>query len=142
MFFSREYDYAVRVFRTLANNELLNVKKICEMESIPQPYAYKILKKLEKASILKSYYGARGGYILARPVDEISLLDIYTAIEGEMCLNDCKQHGYKCPNNTDGRVCLFHYELDTITAEIAELLSRRKVSSIIPEEGGEYMPPR
>jgi Rrf2 family cysteine metabolism transcriptional repressor len=41
-----------------------------------------ILLQLKRAGIVTSTRGAGGGYLLARPPEEISLLDIYLAIEG------------------------------------------------------------
>ena len=53
MFITRESDYAVRVIRALAGEKRLSVNEICEKEEITAPFAYKILKKLQKAKIVK-----------------------------------------------------------------------------------------
>ena len=50
MFITRECDYAVRVIRAL-QGERLSVPEICEKEAITAPFAYKILKKLQKAKM-------------------------------------------------------------------------------------------
>ena len=44
----------------------LSVSDICEKEAITAPFAYKILKKLQKAEIVKGYRGVHGGYSLNR----------------------------------------------------------------------------
>ena len=49
MFITRECDYAVRVVRALWGESRLSVSDICEKESVTAPFAYKILKKLQKA---------------------------------------------------------------------------------------------
>ena len=49
MLITRECDYAVRVIRALSGAERLSVGEICEREEITAPFAYKILKKLQKA---------------------------------------------------------------------------------------------
>ena len=49
MLITRECDYAVRVVRALAPGKRMSVGEICEKESITAPFAYKILKKLQKA---------------------------------------------------------------------------------------------
>ena len=51
MFITRECDYAVRVVRALWGESRLSVSDICEKESVTAPFAYKILKKLQKHGI-------------------------------------------------------------------------------------------
>ena len=55
MFITRECDYAVRVVRALWGESRLSVSDICEKEAITAPFAYKILKKLQKAGYLTTY---------------------------------------------------------------------------------------
>ena len=57
MLITRECDYAVRVIRALTGEERLSVNDICEREAITAPFAYKILKKLQKAEIVKGFRG-------------------------------------------------------------------------------------
>lgn len=64
MFITRECDYAARVLRALSGETRLSVNEICEKESITAPFAYKILKKLQKAGIVKGYRGVHGGYAM------------------------------------------------------------------------------
>ena len=73
MFITRECDYAVRVVRALWGESRLSVSDICEKEAITAPFAYKILKKLQKAEIVKGYRGVHGGYSLNRGLDELTL---------------------------------------------------------------------
>ena len=49
---TREIDYAIRVLRAISDNELHSVQKMSETEDIPCHFAYKIVKKLEKAGLL------------------------------------------------------------------------------------------
>ena len=73
MFITRESDYAVRVIRALAGERRLSVNEICEKEELTAPFAYKILKKLQKAKIVKGFRGVHGGYT---PVS-YTHLDVY-----------------------------------------------------------------
>ena len=50
MLITRECDYAVRVLRAMAEEKRVSVNEICEKELITAPFAYKILKKLQKWS--------------------------------------------------------------------------------------------
>ncbi|MFD0898936.1 RrF2 family transcriptional regulator [Actinomadura sediminis] len=49
---------------------------------LPRPYLNKQLQALVRAGIVTSTPGARGGFRLARPLAEITMMDVVTAIEG------------------------------------------------------------
>lgn len=130
MIVTREYDYALRILRALSGGEQLTVRAICEQENIPQPYSYKILKKLENVSLVKAQRGHRGGYRLAVPPQNINLYDVYTAIEGELYINACMQEGYACPNN-NGVQCTIHRELGRIQRQLIAELKGRSMADML-----------
>ena len=96
MFITRECDYAVRVVRALWGESRLSVSDICEKEAITAPFAYKILKKLQKAEIVKGYRGVHGGYSLNRGLDELTLYEVYSAIDPDMFIIECLDPKYNC----------------------------------------------
>lgn len=51
--------------------------------NIARPTAVKILQSLNQAGIIETREGAKGGVRLAKPAVEITVLDIFVAIEGE-----------------------------------------------------------
>ena len=61
MMITRESDYAVRMIRALKDGEQLTIEQICRKEQVPRQFAYKILKKLEKAGLVRIRRGAGGG---------------------------------------------------------------------------------
>ena len=111
MFLTKECDYAVRVVRCLSSGERKPVKSVCEKEHIPLPFAYKILKKLENAKIVQSYRGSTGGYQLNKDPSTITLLQIVTAVDDSLLLNECLQGDYACENDLEGSPCMVHREL-------------------------------
>ena len=137
MFISREYDYALRILRILDGNGRLSVGQICEAEHVPQPYAYKILKKLEKASILKSRRGTQGGYELTADLATVSLYDVYKAVEGELYLNECMKDGFRCPNNEGGKHCRVHVELCGMQEKFAAQMKARSIKDVLGVERAE-----
>ena len=109
MLITRECDYAVRVIRALSGAERLSVGEICEREEITAPFAYKILKKLQKAKLVRGYRGVHGGYSMNRTPGEITLFDIYTAIDPELMIIECMDPQYHCVrDNRDKTPCLVH----------------------------------
>ena len=119
MFITRESDYAVRIVRELADGGKKTVQEICRREEVPPQFGYKILKKLENRGLVKGFRGINGGYSLAKNVDEITLFDVICAVDGNLLVSECMNHGYLCPMN-QGRRCGVHAEF----ARIQELLIR------------------
>ena len=76
MLITRRSDYAMRICRVLHDGKVHNVREICQAEEIPKAFAYKILRELEMAGLVKSERGNQGGYYLNRPLSELTL-DVY-----------------------------------------------------------------
>ena len=134
MFITRECDYAVRVIRALQGESRLSVPEICEKEAITAPFAYKILKKLQKAKIVKGYRGVHGGYSLDRGADELTLYDVYEAIDPGMVIIECLDPRYDCARDgQDGIPCLVHRELADIQSQLVAMLKRKTLLQILEE---------
>ena len=61
----------------------LAVSQIARQESISTPYLEQILNALKKKGLVKSVRGPQGGYVLNRKPSEISLEDLFCALEGK-----------------------------------------------------------
>jgi Rrf2 family protein len=110
MLISRECDYAIRIVRQLTDKEKRTTEEICVRERIPTPFAYKILKKLEKSGFVRAFRGARGGYALIKDPAVFTLYDIFTAIGDQMELTACLKEGFECPMNPPEKRCGVHKE--------------------------------
>lgn len=80
-------DYAVRAAVELAavgTGDPVKADQIAEAQSIPLNFLENILAELRRAGIVESRRGAAGGYLLARPAEEISLADVIRAVEGPL----------------------------------------------------------
>lgn len=95
---TRETDYAIRCVLHLseAPNDVIMVDEIAKAKSIPKSFLAKILQKLAKANIVKSYRGVKGGFQIAKDPKEISLLDVIEATEGPVAMNRCAVNGKVC----------------------------------------------
>jgi len=65
--------------------------KLAEFHDLPAPYLAKALQQLAGAGIVSSVPGRRGGYRLARPAQEITLLDIVDAVDGGAAAFRCTE---------------------------------------------------
>jgi Rrf2 family protein len=89
---TRQADYAVRAVTHLARlgpGTRASTAQIALEQSIPSTFLAKIVSQLSAAGVLRATRGARGGVALARPADEITLLEIVEAIDGPLAVNAC-----------------------------------------------------
>lgn len=96
---TREGDYGIRSVLYLARQPFKKVSfvnEISEEYKIPRSFLAKILQKLVKAKIVRSYRGVKGGFSLAKQAREITALDVLEAIEGKLSLNICVLDKKKC----------------------------------------------
>lgn len=106
------------------------------MEDVPSAYTYKILRKLEVAGLVSGRRGVYGGFTLRRKLSAVTLLDVYTAIEGEVHINACMYAGVECTRNSGGNKCKIHNELFKLQEYIQEGMRTRTVAMMagLPED--------
>lgn len=63
----------------------VKIQEIADKMDLPKNYLEQILLILKKADILKSIRGAKGGYVLAKDPDEVTVLEVMEALEGSFC---------------------------------------------------------
>lgn len=97
---SRKIDYALRAVIHLANEDTTaracSVAEIAARERIPRQFLEKIVQELIHKGLVRSRRGPRGGYVLARPAEEVSFRDVIEAVEGPISLNACVGDHAEC----------------------------------------------
>jgi Rrf2 family protein len=89
---TRQADYAIRAvlyISKLGINQRAATSQIAKEQRIPPSFLAKIISQLSIAGLLQTSRGARGGVMLARTPQEITLLDVVEAIDGPIALNEC-----------------------------------------------------
>lgn len=71
--------------------EAVTATRLAAFYELPMAYMNKQLQALARAGILSSTSGPRGGFRLARSIEDITLLDVVVAIEGREELFRCDQ---------------------------------------------------
>lgn len=79
------------VLATLPEDQVLPAAKLAELHDVPPAYLAKHLQATTAAGITTSVAGPRGGYRLARPPAEITLLDVVLALEGDETAFRCTE---------------------------------------------------
>ena len=88
---NRMTDYSIVVLGALAHrqDEIVATASLAELTGISQPTVAKVAKLLLGAGLVNTQRGANGGYRLAYPAEDISLVRIIESIEGPIAVNDC-----------------------------------------------------
>ena len=84
--------YGLRALFDIAYNcgdKPAQIQDISRRQQISPRYLEQIFQNLKRAGILKSKRGPRGGYCLARKLEEITVLEILNATEDDVLLVDC-----------------------------------------------------
>lgn len=131
MLITRRSDYAMRVFRVLKDGRIHNVREICEKEDIPKAFAYKILRELELANLVKSERGNKGGYLLNGDLDKITLYDVVSITEGDLAILHCMKED--CNRNPEGMPCKVHKEIERIQNILIDEMKKKSISEIMGE---------
>ena len=83
---SNKAEYALRALIALADSypsgESMHIKQIAALQNIPNRYLDELLMTLRRGGLIKSIRGAKGGYVLAREPEKITVLDTVNCIEG------------------------------------------------------------
>jgi len=110
---TRDTDYAIRALGYIAGSQerVVSVSELVKELKIPRPFLRKNLQILDKKGILKSYKGKGGGFALAVPPDEISILGLIKIFQGPFKLNECFFKKHLCPNTKD---CALKRKIDKI----------------------------
>lgn len=101
---TRQADYAIRAvlyISKLDHNQRSATSQIAKEQRIPPSFLAKIISQLSIAGLLQTSRGARGGVMLAKPSEEITLLEVVEAIDGPIALNECVHDDGACSFGDD-----------------------------------------
>lgn len=135
MLLTRASEYAILSLLLIAKERLpQDAEGLSKKLDISRSFLAKILQNLAKDGILNSYKGARGGFELSKPVDEINLLEIIKASEGKHPkVFACSLDGKDCIHKPDF-ICSLQPLFNNLQAKIDNFLSNIKLSDLITKE--------
>jgi Rrf2 family protein len=131
---TRQADYALRAILYLArinNSQRAATSQIAEVQQIPASFLAKIISQLSIAGLIHTSRGARGGVLLARPPEEITLLQVVEAIDGPIALNDCTLAPATCQFND---VCPLHNIWCELQGQLVDRLKNTTFADVVRNE--------
>ena len=145
MMFSTRAEYGVRVMVELARRgsdgerECVSLSEIADGDGLPLAYLEHLAARLRKSGLIESRRGAHGGYLLARPAEEISMAEVVEALEGSIAPIECISEG------ADGHlVCTREAETDhvcptkllwtRVRGSVVRTLEETRLSDLVQEK--------
>lgn len=121
MMISTRGRYALRILVDLAENQsggYITLKETAERQEISEKYLESIVKALVKARFVEGVRGKGGGYRLARPAEEISVLDVLQSADGTIAPVACLEEGSKpCSRAAACKTLPLWKGLDSVVSE-------------------------
>jgi Rrf2 family protein len=106
--------------KVLSNSQMADILQVSEA------HLSKVLQRLAREGLLKSSRGPRGGFHLRRKSDEITLLEVYEAVEGPVRLERCLMENPLC----DKSRCILGNLMDSVNGKFLEHMSTKRLSDL------------
>ena len=130
MIYSRSAEYAIRALVHLAAipaGEYAMAKSIASAADIPGHFLAKLLQQLARDGFLKSSKGPHGGFRLARPAADVSMLNIVDAIDGAGRYDRCIGGSAECNGHA---ACGMHDSWIVLRSRIIDYLGGTSVADL------------
>jgi len=130
---TRGSEYGIRAMMYLAGREfgeVCSLREVSSAQDVPESFLAKIFQSLVHAGILVSHRGARGGFALARPADEITPAQVIEAVDGPIALNHCVAWPESCDNSAE---CQMHRVWTKAQTVVLAVLSETSFAELVCE---------
>ncbi len=128
--------YGLRAALELAieyGNGPLQIKTIAQREGISNKYLEQLVAILKSAGLVLSIRGPRGGYILAKPPEQIKLREIFETLEGPVVDIECLDTPDNCDRCAD---CITRMVWLKIQNSIKEVLDSMNLQDLVEQTNG------
>jgi Rrf2 family nitric oxide-sensitive transcriptional repressor len=130
--FSLTIEYAMRAMVALAagDGSSMTTRQIAETMKVPQSYLSKVLQSLVRAGLVHSTRGLKGGFVLARPPEELNMMEVLNAVGPYKRIESC-------PLDLEGHsseLCPLHRRLDQAMAMVQNAFEGTTLAEILSED--------
>jgi Rrf2 family protein len=128
---SQTAEYALRAVVCLSTQDRrpLTTQAIAAKTKVPAGYLSKVLQGLGRAELVQSHRGLGGGFVLARPLDDITVLDVINAVDS---LKRFKHFPLGLVAHGT-RLCPLHRRLDEAIAQVESLFEGTTIAQFLEE---------
>ena len=125
--------YAVMAMADLAlfkDKGPISLTDISLRQNISLAYLEQIFIKLKQENLVKSVRGAKGGYVLEHPPEEIKISNIISAVDEEVKMLSCNKESKKGCNNKSSK-CITHNLWDQLDQHINNFFEKVKLQDLV-----------
>ena len=125
--------YAVMAMADLAvfkENGPTSLTEISLRQNISLAYLEQIFIKLKNKNLVKSVRGAKGGYVLEIPPENIKISNIISAVDEQVKMLNCKKESKKGCNNKSSK-CITHNLWDQLDKHINDFFEKVKLQDLV-----------
>ena len=123
-------EYTVQAMLHLAaqpRGTIVQIGDIARLWDIPENFLRKIVQLLTKSNLVLSHRGVGGGIELARPAEDITLLEVVEAAEGKLALNKCLIRPGFCFRDS---WCAVHLVWNEVQESMKEILRNKSIAEL------------
>ncbi|MBN9657933.1 MAG: Rrf2 family transcriptional regulator [Acidobacteria bacterium] len=133
---SKKTQYSLRALYALGRHYgsgPVLIAKIAQEEAIPLEFLEKLLLDLKNAGFLESRKGRRGGYLLARSPEQITVGAVIRSIEGPLAPLPCASETAfrKCDECVDIATCGTRIVMRQVRDAVADILDNTTIADVI-----------
>lgn len=107
-------------------DQVVSTPEIASDLKVSEAHLSKVLQRLTRVGLVKSIRGPRGGFRLLQSHNEITLLDVYEAIEGRLQSTNCLLNTRSC----NGERCILGILLESVNRQIRDYLAGTRLSEL------------
>ena len=138
MIFTTKAEYGVRLLIQLGiqgTEHPTSLKAVAEAENLPLAYLERIAALLKKAGLVAATRGAHGGYVLARPAQDITMDAVVLALEGAIAPMDCfvddRDARVLCSHPSDAQHCATKLLWTRVQMGVIKSLQRTTLAELV-----------
>ncbi|MFO7523920.1 MAG: Rrf2 family transcriptional regulator [Ignavibacteriaceae bacterium] len=131
---SKKAEYALMAARYMAlnnNGQCVTAKEISDSYNIPYELVAKVLQRMAKMEIIKSFQGSKGGYSLTRSPDDISLIELISSVDTSYKITSCFKDNSTEADCSHIMCCKIRDPLSIVQQKIDKVFQETNLSSII-----------
>ncbi len=110
-----------------SNGNSVNVDKIAQVTESSRHHVAKVMQRLAKENYVGSFRGPNGGFFLIKKPEDITLLEIYEAIEGKVVATECPMDKQVCNFNQ----CFFNNLTYDMTMQFKKYMMEHSLSNYL-----------
>ena len=144
MWISKRTDYATRAVLALAladDEAPMKLEELARRTAVPHSVLEQIMPTMRSAGVVRSERGARGGYRLNRPPEEITLERVVRLFQGQLAPIGCatRSHAEPCPMALE---CSLRFMWEEVRDATIKILAATTFAELAKRAGGPWRDPQ